>query len=311
MRRADSKGAVVSSLVPLLQELLGTYRSGQSLGSVSTSVPGVQFFWSMEPIPKTPLLYDAGIVIVGQGHKVGYLGDKTFRYDKDFCLIVGVPIPFECESHATPDEPLLGIRVDVDVPQLGELIAKFGAEVHSANRDAAAPELGVEPAPLSEEMLEATTRLLKCLRDPLDSKVLGGAAVAEVIYRALRSAKGRVLYDLTQHQTPYAAVSRALERIHRDYRDTLNIEELAKDSAMSLSSFHRAFKRVTGDSPLQYLKKIRLEKAKGLLVNGNARVNAAAFEVGYESPSQFSREFKRYFKVAPSDAHTLAWSGAA
>ena len=301
----------MSTLVPLLQELLGTYRSGESHGTVSTAVPGVQLFWALETIPRAPLLYEAGIVILGQGHKVGYLGDKTFRYDEDSCLIVGVPIPFECESHATRDEPLLGIRVDVDIALLGELVAKLGSEIHAVNRDAASPGLGVEPTPMSDEMIEATLRLLRCLRDPLDSKVLGRAAVDEVVYRALRSDKGRVLYDLTQHQTPYASVSRALERIHRDYRETLNVEDLARDSAMSVSSFHRVFKRVTGDSPLQYIKKIRLEKAKGLLVQQDARVNAVAFEVGYESPSQFSREFKRYFKVAPSEAHTLAWSGTA
>jgi AraC-like DNA-binding protein len=301
----------VSTLVPLLQELLDTYRAGESSGAVSTAVQGVHFFWALEALPRAPLLYEAGIVVLGQGHKVGYLGDRVFRYDRDSCLIVGVPIPFECESHATPDEPLLGLRVDIDLTLLGELVAKFGADIHLNGRGSAEAGVGVEPAPMTGEMLEATARLLRCLRDPLDSKVLGRAAAGEVIYRALRSDKGRVLYELTQHQTPYAAVSRALDRIHRDYRETISIDELAQDSAMSLSSFHRAFKRVTGDSPLQYLKKIRLEKAKGLLANENMRVNTAAFEVGYESPSQFSREFKRYYKVAPSEARTLPWSGAA
>jgi AraC-like DNA-binding protein len=119
-----------------------------------------------------------------------------------------------------------------------------------------------------------------------------------------------VLYNLTQHQTPYAAVARALERIHADYRDSMTVDDLAQENAMSVSSFHRAFKRVTGDFPLQYLKKIRLDKAKSLLVHDKMRVNNVAFAVGYESPSQFSREFKRYFKVPPSEAHTLAYTNA-
>jgi AraC-like DNA-binding protein len=160
-------------------------------------------------------------------------------------------------------------------------------------------------------MIDATSRLLTCLRDPLDAKVLGSAAVHEIVYRVLRGEKGRVLYNLTQHQTPYAAVARALERIHNEYRESLTVDSLAQENAMSVSSFHRAFKRVTGDSPLQYLKKIRLDKAKGLLVHDKMRVNNVAYEVGYESPSQFSREFKRYFKVPPSEAHTIAYTNAA
>ena len=144
--------------------------------------------------------------------------------------------------------------------------------------------------------------------DPMDGKVLGGAVVNEIVYRVLRSEQGRVLYSLTQHHTPYAAVARALDRIHSDYREALSVEHLAEENAMSVSAFHRAFKRVTGDSPLQYLKKIRLDKAKGLLVHEGLRVNAVAYEVGYESASQFSREFKRYFRVPPSEAHTLAYT---
>jgi AraC-like DNA-binding protein len=98
--------------------------------------------------------------------------------------------------------------------------------------------------------------------------------------------------------------------MHSNYQGSLSIEELARESAMGVSSFHRAFKEVTGDSPVQYLKKIRLLKAKGLLVFEGKQVNEAAYEVGYASPSQFSREFKRYFQVPPSEAESLPYSAA-
>ena len=98
--------------------------------------------------------------------------------------------------------------------------------------------------------------------------------------------------------------------MHRDYRESLNVEELARESGMSASSFHRAFKAVTGESPLQYLKKTRLLKAKAALVFEGMRVEEAAYEVGYASPSQFSREFKRYFQVPPSEAQSLPYSDA-
>jgi AraC-like DNA-binding protein len=142
----------------------------------------------------------------------------------------------------------------------------------------------------------------------MDRQVVGPAAVEEILYRVLRGEQGRVLYDLTRHHTPYSNVARALERMHSEYRESLSVEALARDSAMGVSSFHRAFKEVTGDSPVQYLKKIRLLKAKGLLVFEGKQVSEAAYEVGYASPSQFSREFKRYFQVPPSAAETLPYS---
>ncbi len=301
----------MASLEPLLQELLEPHRARASSGSVATEVPGVRLFWATEPLPRSPLLYRASIVIIGQGFKVGYLGERQFRYDSENYLVLGVPLPFECETHATGDAPLLGLSVDVDVARLHQLVASLSGTLHLERRERAGEaHAGLEPAQMSEPMIEATARLLTCLRDPIDSKVLGGAAAEEIVYRVLRGEKGRVLYNLTQHHTPYAAVARALGRIHVDFREPLSVEELARETAMSVSSFHRAFKLVTGDSPLQYLKKIRLDRAKGLLVHEGMRVNSVAFEVGYESPSQFSREFKRYFNVAPSEAHTLAYSTA-
>ncbi|MBN2722828.1 MAG: AraC family transcriptional regulator [Deltaproteobacteria bacterium] len=299
----------MSSLEPLLNRLLEKYQHTAPSGSSITDIPGVYFFWSTEELPRTPLLYSASIVIIGQGFKIGYLGDRKFRYDRETYLVLGVPIPFECETHASLHEPLLGISIDIDVAMLHELVSKFSGNLHLERSDTSTePHTGVEPVQMSSSMIDATTRLLSCLNDPLDSRILGNAAVGEIVYRVLRDKKGHVLYNLTQHQTPYAAVARALERIHTDYRETLTVEDLAKETAMSVSSFHRAFKRVTGESPLQYLKKIRLDKARSLLVHDKMRVNNVAFEVGYESPSQFSREFKRYFNVPPSDAHTIAYS---
>jgi len=299
----------MSLLAPLFSKLLDRYQGGEPSGVVATDVPGVRFYWATKTLPRTPLLYSAGIVIVGQGFKIGYLGSRKFRYDRETYLVLGVPVPFECETHASPDEPLLGISVDIELTMLHELVAKFSSSLHLKSGDAAAdPHAGLEPVRMDEGMVEATLRLLTCLCDPLDSKVLGAGATNEIVYRVLRGEKGRVLYNLTQHQTPYAAVARALERMHRDYRTSLSVDELARQNAMSVSSFHRAFKRVTGQSPLQYLKKVRLDKARGLLIHDKMRVNNVAFEVGYESPSQFSREFKRHFKVSPSEADTLAYS---
>ncbi|MEZ4652924.1 MAG: AraC family transcriptional regulator [Candidatus Eisenbacteria bacterium] len=212
----------------------------------------------------------------------------------------------ECEL----SEPLLGIRIDIDITSLHGMVGRFRGRFGTDERSNGPPHAGVEPVRMDGPLLDASKRLVQCLADPMDRLVVGPAIVDEIIYRVLRGPQGHVLYALTQHHTPYASVAQALERMHRDYRDSLSVEELAKESAMSVSAFHRAFKQVTGDGPLQYLKKLRLLKAKGLLVFDGARVDEAAYSVGYVSASQFSREFKSYFQVPPSHAQSLPYSDA-
>ena len=297
---------MTSTLATLLQEHRRTVRSSDPTGVAETGVPGVLFFWMDRPSPRSPLLYDTGIVILGQGHKVGYLGGRQFRYDADTCLVLGVPVPFECSSHGTPEEPLLGLRVNIDTMALHGLVARFAGRL--GIDDSSVNHAGVEPLAMDGPLLDAVCRLVESFADPMDRLVVGPSAVEEVLYRILRSEHGRVLLDLTRHQTAYSNVSRALERIHRDYSDALSVEDLAHESAMGVSSFHRAFKEVTGETPLQYLKKVRLLKAKGLLVYEGRRVDETAYAVGYASPSQFSREFKRYFDVPPSEAGSLPYS---
>ncbi len=269
------------------------------------------FFWNDKPVPRAPLLYDPGLVIVGQGGKIGYLGGRRFEYGADSCLVLGVPVPFECEVHATPDEPLLGIRIDIDMAMLHGLVARVGARLGFDDRGGANAHCGVEPVSIDGTLLTATTRMLDSLMDPMDRLVVVPAAVEEIVYRVLRGKQGQVLYALTRHHSAYANIARALERVHRDYRESLTVEDLAHESAMSVSIFHRAFKQVTGETPLQYLEKLRLLKAKALLVFERMRVDEAAYDVGYVSPSQFSREFKRYFKVPPSEAQRLPYNDVA
>jgi len=306
----QDRTGMTSPLAPALAGLRRSIGNTSESGVAATGVPGVLFFWNDRPVPRSPLLYDSGLVIVGQGGTVGYLGGRRFEYSAGTCLVLGVPLPFECEVHASPDQPCLGLRIDIDLELLHRLVAKLEGKLGFEQRERAPAHAGVEPLHMDEGLLAAAARLVESLHDSMDRQVVGPAAVEEIIYRVLRSEHGRVLYTLTEHHTPYSSVSRALERMHRDYREALTIEELAKDSAMGVSSFHRAFKKVTGDPPLQYLKKLRLLKAKGLIVFEGRRVDETAYEVGYASPSQFSREFKRYFNVPPSEAHRLPFSDA-
>ena len=299
---------LMSTFAALLQELRCAHGATTPSGFAETGVPGVGFFWNDHPVPRAPLLYESGLVLVAQGKRVGYLGGRRIEYGAGTALVIGVPVPFECEVQASPDEPLLGLRLDVAPALLHGLIAQTEGRV--CDPESAGAHFGVEPVSIEGELLEATKRLVRSLADPLDRAVVAPAAVREIVFRILRGDQGRVLAALTRHQSAYASISRALTRIHRDYHETLNVAELASESAMSVSAFHRAFKQVTGESPLQYLKKLRLLKAKARLVFEGMRVEEAANSVGYVSPSQFSREFKRYFAVPPSEASSLPYSDA-
>ncbi|MED5371997.1 MAG: AraC family transcriptional regulator [Myxococcota bacterium] len=295
----------MSQLAPLLQRLRAKHPRSQS--GADSGVPGVTLFWMDQEAPRAPLLYDSGVLILAQGSKDGFLGDRHFHYDAHTCMVFGVPVAFECATHATPQEPLLGLRLDVDPRRLHTLVARL---------DPAPPERpglhsGVASLPMDQALLDTTERLLRTLDDPLDREILGPAAADELLYRVLRSPAGHVLAALTREHAPYARIASALEHIHRDYAEPVAVDQLAQLCGMSVSSFHRAFKQVTSDSPLQYVKKLRLLKAKSLLVFEQERVEQAAFAVGYASASQFSREFKRYFKVPPSQAQTLPYADPA
>ena len=291
-----------------LQALQEQYGFPAEQGFVTTNIPGVRFFWATRTVERTPLLYSAGIVIIGQGYKIGYLGDRVFRYDPNNYLILGVPLPFECETHATLEEPLLGIFVDIDLGILHELVAIIAADLPALELESNIIPRSVEPVELDSEMRDATERLLQCLISPLDSKALGRSLVREILYRILLGQHGPSLYALTHHHGYYARIAKALDRIHRDFATPLTVEILAEEAHISVSAFHRTFKQVTEDSPLQYLKKVRLNKAKSMIVHEGIPANVAATRVGYESASQFSREFKRYFNVAPSKAGKIGYA---
>jgi len=261
----------------------------------------VRFFKSRHHTPRTPLMYDPGIFIVAQGSKRGYLSDRIFQYDANNYLVTSVPIPFECETFATSEAPFLGLYIDIEMPVLHELIGQLGANNEIKDTKMSETPKGVGPAEMDEAMCDAVVRLLKCLKSETEALILGPGLIKEILYRALCGTQASSLYALATHNGNFARVSRALKSIHSDYASKLDVEQLSRLASMSVSTFHRAFKEVTSESPVQYLKKVRLSKARDFIKNEQMRVYIAADKVGYESVSQFSREFKRYFGQSPTE----------
>lgn len=279
-----------------MASLLAELHPGE--GFVSSRLPEVKFMRSTRHLPRCPVVYEPSLVIVAQGWKVGTLGERSFQYDPGHYLTLTVPLPFECETFGTPEEPMLGLIVKVTPAIVTELL------IQMEDRPAFADESAnvVEATPLDEDLACAAVRLLECLRSAEQARILGPGIVREIVYFALLGQSGANLRALASVNGHLGRIIRVLNRLHANYAETVGVETLAREAGMSVSAFHGHFKALTALSPLQYVKAIRLHKARLLMVNEGASAAQAAGRVGYESPSQFSREFKRFFGDTPAAA---------
>ena len=277
-----------------MTQLLGELATRE--GMQPTALEDVRLMRASRPLPRMPVLYEPGIVIVGQGRKRGYLGEQVYIYDAHNYLVLSVPMPFECETEASAAKPMLALSVRVDLSTLAELLLKMDGNGHS---DISAMPQGIYSTPVDAQLCEASVRLLESLRHPADARILGPAIVREIVYRVLSGRQGGALRAAAALHSRFGQINRALQLIHAEYGRELSIEELAGAAGMGQSAFHQNFKAVTATSPLQYLKTIRLHKARMLMVQEGLRAGIAAERVGYQSPSQFSREFKRLFGASP------------
>ena len=234
-------------------------------------------------------------MIVCQGSKRGYLGERVYRYDAQHYLVLSVPLPFSTETDAHPEEPLLAVSIRLDMSAIADLVLELQ---HHESQDAPAPA-GIVSTPLDADLADATVRLLRALCSPLEARVLAPAIVRELCFRVLVGAQGGAIRAALASQGAFGRISRALRRIHEDYSQRLDVTTLAGEAGLSVPTFHAHFKTVAGASPLQYIKSVRLHQARLLMIRDRTTAAAAAARVGYESASQFNREFKRMFGRSP------------
>jgi AraC-like DNA-binding protein len=275
-----------------LASLLGELATEEGLQP--TLVDGVHVFKGSESVPRAPMVYKQHIIVVGQGTKRAYLGGRTYVYDPSNYLVLAVPLPAECEAQVEPGKPILMVNIEVDLTMVGEMVLEIG----SSPAPSETPR-GISSTPMNPELSGAVIRLLECLKSPVDSRLLGRQMVREVVYRVLMGEQGGALHALASRDDHFTRIARVLRRIHADYARPLGAEEMARMAGMSASAFHQHFKLVTTSSPLQYLKRIRLDRARMLMTLDGYNAGEAAHAVGYESASQFGREFKRLFGLTP------------
>lgn len=259
-----------------------------------TALADVRVLRSNRPMARTPVLYDPGIVIVCQGSKRGYWGDATYLYDARHYLAVAVPVPFTMEADASAEEPLLAIYFQLNFNLAADLMLQLD------DQPTAEPK-GMYASPMEPLLSQSVLRLLEALDSPLDGRILGPSLVREIYYRILIGAQGGSMRAALAAHGQFGRISRALRKIHGSLGERLDVEHLAAEANMSVPTFHAHFKAITHTSPMQYLKSTRLHQARLLMARNGYSVAMAASEVGYESGSQFSREFKRLFGLTPTD----------
>ncbi|KPC26892.1 AraC family transcriptional regulator [Pseudomonas syringae pv. cilantro] len=268
-------------------------------GFVATHLPEVRVLSAFGYVASSPQIYEPSLMIVVQGSKVACLGPRTFEYGTGHYLIQALSVPFKCETFATPDKPLYGVSVAIDRVLLGELVQALGAA--SVRESQLQTPESMTSVVIDHAMRDSVERLLRCLHDPLECQAMGQSRVRDVLYSALRGPQSGVLRALVEQQGQFARIASAVTYLHDHYDHALNVDTLARCANMSTSTFHEHFKRSTLLSPVQYLKRLRLLKAQQLLVAEGLNVAQVALKVGYQSASQFSREYKRYFERSPGE----------
>jgi len=269
-------------------------RWAASDGLHATPWPALQLVRASATMPGLPALYEPGLVFVLQGRKTATLGNQVLTYDPQHYLVVSLTsLPVGQIVRASAHEPYLCLRLAVDPQELAELAR------HAAPTDAPATTRALQVARMSGAIEEALLRLMRLLDSPRDLPVLAALVVREICWRALAGELGPQLRALATADSHAARIARAIELVKSRYDEPLRIDDLALAAHMSTSSLYHHFRQITTLSPLQYQKQLRLHQARRMMLAEGLDAATAAHRVGYESPSQFSREYRRLFGAPP------------
>lgn len=267
-------------------------------GMRRTEVPGMWLIRSARPTEPLHVVHAPAVCIIAQGEKLVSLAGADYRYDPAKVLVVSVDLPVTgCVTRASPGEPYLCLRVDLDPQLLAALELDLPARPPARTR--AAPVRGLFLSETTPALADLGVRLVRLLDTPQDIAVLAPLLLKELHYRLLTGEHADVVRHIACREGRMAQVTRAICWIKEHYQRPLSVERLASDVGMSPSTLHEHFKAVTSLSPLQYQKQLRLQEARRLMLTGLKDAAGAGHAVGYESSSQFSREYARFFGMPP------------
>jgi AraC-like DNA-binding protein len=274
----------------------------------ATEIPGVSLHRRTAPTAPCSATYEPGVTVIAQGSKRVDLGRTTFIYGESRYLLTSVDLPIVSQIvEASEATPCLAMSLKLEMPVIRELLSRDEIHVAAAPPDSPAMVTGE----VTLEFLGACCRLLDLLATPRDIPFLSGLIQREIVYRILRGPEGARLRAIATLGDQSHRTAKAIAWIRANYAKPLRVEDLAQIAGMGLSTLHNHFRALTAMSPLQYQKQLRLQAARGRMLIDGVDAASAAFEVGYESASQFNREYSRLFGQPPMrDIRTLRSPGA-
>ena len=271
--------------------------------SFDTPVQGLSLHRFEAPTEPVSYMLAPSICLIGQGSKRLFLGEDTYVYDANRFLITSVDLPVAAQIiEASSETPYLGLTMELDLRMISQLMLDNDMPSAPPIRD----RLGIAVSEVSTPLLDAFNRLLDLLQHQDDIPALAPLIKQEIFYRLLMGEQGPRLRQITSIGNHGYQIARAIDWLKENFSKPVKVEELASKAGLSVSAFHNHFRSMTAMSPLQFQKRMRLNEARRLMLTDHLDASRAAFEVGYESPSQFSREYSRLFGSPPMrDIKTL------
>lgn len=289
----------------LREKIQGNTSSGA--GTYPSGIKGFSFHRQVSNADPKPHFFEPVIIVVAQGKKLVRIGSQEHRYGENVCFISGVDMPVtSCVMEASEERPYLSISLYLDTGLIASLAAKIPPSAAYSN----SISTGAGTQDVGPDLLDAFLRLVELAENPDQMPVMEELLLREIHYRLLTSPFGNSLRTLNVFGSQGNQITRAIAWLKENYRKPVHVEELAERSNMAPSTFHKYFKDVTTLSPLQYQKHLRLREAQRLMLSGEHDVTQAAFAVGYESATQFIREYKRLFGEPPRRDVTILRSMA-
>ncbi|EPT1007358.1 AraC family transcriptional regulator [Vibrio parahaemolyticus] len=262
-----------------------------------TPISGLRFSRWTTPTPPTSYTHNPSICLIAQGRKRVLLGEESFVYDANHFLISSVDLPIIANIiEASEELPYLGLIIELDLTEISQLIV----DSELAFTQSKEAQKGIAVGELSESLLDAFVRLAELLDEGQNIKILAPIIKREIFYRLLMSEQGTRLHQIVTAGSHSHQIAKAIDWLKNNFVKPLSVGDLASYTGMSKSSFYTHFRSMTSMTPLQFQKKLRLSEARRLMLTENLDAMAATFKVGYESPSQFSREYSRLFGAPPS-----------
>lgn len=262
----------------------------------SSAIPGLSLFRRDQPTEPTSGMYEPGVCLVAQGSKRVLLGDDIYVYDAKHYLITSVHLPTIVQvTEASPEKPYLGLMLKFDLREVSQLMLDSNLPQPRPQQSSR----GMATGETTAQLLDAFVRLIDLLKDEKDIPILAPVIQREIVYRLLVGDQGERLRQIATAGSQSQQISKAIGWLKHNYSQAVSMDELAMEANMSTSTFHHHFKALTALSPLQYQKQLRLQEARRLMLADRMDAANAAFQVGYESPSQFNREYSRMFGAPP------------